>query len=249
MPPARHRPHWQALFERLCTGQGARDGAPRTRAHPPPDRRERRHLQCLRGSEGRRSALGARSAAADSRASRSGAQIEAGVAQRARVLDALLADLYGPQRLIAEGLVPPELPFGHPNFLWPCHGIAPRGAHLAAPLRGGSGARARRPLVGAGGSHAGALGCGLCAGEPRDHRAGAAGSASAIWMCGASRGFFGALRDSLRNLVDAAEIRWPSCSRPGPSTRPISNTPISRASWVSRSPKAAISRCATTRCI
>ena len=43
------------------------------------------------------------------------------------LLDALLADLYGPQRLIAEGLVPPELPFGHPNFLWPCHGVVPRG--------------------------------------------------------------------------------------------------------------------------
>jgi uncharacterized circularly permuted ATP-grasp superfamily protein/uncharacterized alpha-E superfamily protein len=55
-------------------------------------------------------------------------EIEKGVAQRARVLDALLVDLYGPQRLLAEGLVPPELPFGHPNFLWPCHGLVPRGA-------------------------------------------------------------------------------------------------------------------------
>jgi uncharacterized circularly permuted ATP-grasp superfamily protein/uncharacterized alpha-E superfamily protein len=54
-------------------------------------------------------------------------QIEQGVAQRARVLEALLADLYGPQRLLAEGLVPPELPFGHPNFLWPCHGLVPWG--------------------------------------------------------------------------------------------------------------------------
>ncbi|HTY93885.1 MAG TPA: circularly permuted type 2 ATP-grasp protein [Steroidobacteraceae bacterium] len=54
-------------------------------------------------------------------------QIEQGVAQRARVLDALLADLYGPQRLISEGVVPPELPFGHPNFLWPAHGIVPPG--------------------------------------------------------------------------------------------------------------------------
>jgi uncharacterized circularly permuted ATP-grasp superfamily protein/uncharacterized alpha-E superfamily protein len=54
--------------------------------------------------------------------------IERGVVQRARVLDALLRDLYGPQRLLAEGLVPPELPFGHPNFLWPCHGLVPRGA-------------------------------------------------------------------------------------------------------------------------
>ena len=54
-------------------------------------------------------------------------EIEKGVVQRARVLEALLVDLYGPQRLLAEGLVPPELPFGHPNFLWPCHGLAPKG--------------------------------------------------------------------------------------------------------------------------
>jgi uncharacterized circularly permuted ATP-grasp superfamily protein/uncharacterized alpha-E superfamily protein len=55
--------------------------------------------------------------------------IEAGLAQRARVLDALLADIYGPQRLLSEGLVPPELVFGHPNYLWPCHGIVPRGGN------------------------------------------------------------------------------------------------------------------------
>jgi uncharacterized circularly permuted ATP-grasp superfamily protein/uncharacterized alpha-E superfamily protein len=51
--------------------------------------------------------------------------IEAGVAQRARMLNALLADLYGQQRLLAEGHLPAELPFGHPNYLWPCHGIRP----------------------------------------------------------------------------------------------------------------------------
>jgi uncharacterized circularly permuted ATP-grasp superfamily protein len=51
--------------------------------------------------------------------------IEAGVMQRARLLNALLADLYGPQRLIAEGVVPAELPFGHPNYLWPCHDLRP----------------------------------------------------------------------------------------------------------------------------
>src|SRR4051812_33338466 len=51
--------------------------------------------------------------------------IEAGVAQRARLLNALLADLYGPQRLLAEGHLPAELPFGHPNYLWPCQGLQP----------------------------------------------------------------------------------------------------------------------------
>jgi uncharacterized circularly permuted ATP-grasp superfamily protein/uncharacterized alpha-E superfamily protein len=52
--------------------------------------------------------------------------IAAGVAQRARLLDALLADLYGPQRLLIEGVVPPDIVFGHPNFLWPCRGVVPR---------------------------------------------------------------------------------------------------------------------------
>jgi uncharacterized circularly permuted ATP-grasp superfamily protein/uncharacterized alpha-E superfamily protein len=54
-------------------------------------------------------------------------EIELGVAQRAQLFDALLADMYGPQELLADGTVPAELPFGHPNFLWPCHGIKPAG--------------------------------------------------------------------------------------------------------------------------
>jgi uncharacterized circularly permuted ATP-grasp superfamily protein/uncharacterized alpha-E superfamily protein len=56
-------------------------------------------------------------------------EIELGVCQRASLLNALLADLYGPQQLLAGGLVPAELPFGHPNFLWPCHGITPTGGN------------------------------------------------------------------------------------------------------------------------
>ncbi|WNW13140.1 circularly permuted type 2 ATP-grasp protein [Pseudomonas sp. DTU_2021_1001937_2_SI_NGA_ILE_001] len=52
-------------------------------------------------------------------------RIEAGIAQRARLLNAVLADLYGPQRLIADGLLPAELVFGHNNFLWPCQGVKP----------------------------------------------------------------------------------------------------------------------------
>jgi uncharacterized circularly permuted ATP-grasp superfamily protein/uncharacterized alpha-E superfamily protein len=56
-------------------------------------------------------------------------EIELGVTQRAQLFDALLADVYGPQRLLADGTVPAELPFGHPNFLWPCHGITPAGGN------------------------------------------------------------------------------------------------------------------------
>ncbi|QLC73758.1 circularly permuted type 2 ATP-grasp protein [Pseudomonas sp. LPB0260] len=54
-------------------------------------------------------------------------QIAAGVAQRAKLLDAVLADIYGPQQLIADGLLPAELVFGHNNFLWPCQGVRPAG--------------------------------------------------------------------------------------------------------------------------
>ncbi len=43
-----------------------------------------------------------------------------GVAQRARLLEAVLADLYGPQRLLAEGVLPPGLVYGNPGFLRPC---------------------------------------------------------------------------------------------------------------------------------
>jgi uncharacterized circularly permuted ATP-grasp superfamily protein/uncharacterized alpha-E superfamily protein len=53
--------------------------------------------------------------------------IETGVAQRARLLNAVLIDLYGKQDLLSQGALPAELPFGHPNFLWPCAGIRPRG--------------------------------------------------------------------------------------------------------------------------
>jgi uncharacterized circularly permuted ATP-grasp superfamily protein/uncharacterized alpha-E superfamily protein len=51
--------------------------------------------------------------------------LAAGLAQRGRLLDRLLADLYGPQRMLAEGLLPPEVVFAHPGFLRPCAGIVP----------------------------------------------------------------------------------------------------------------------------
>ena len=55
--------------------------------------------------------------------------IESGVRQRARLLNAMLGDLYGRQQLLTEGVVPAELAFGHPNFLWPCVGAQPVGGH------------------------------------------------------------------------------------------------------------------------
>lgn len=55
------------------------------------------------------------------------ARIEAGVVQRARLADALLADVYGPRRLAAAGHLPPHLPAGHPQYLHPLAGVRPPG--------------------------------------------------------------------------------------------------------------------------
>ena len=51
--------------------------------------------------------------------------------QRARLLDVLLADLYGPGRCVSAGCLPPELLYGNPSFLRACHGFIPqRGGRL-----------------------------------------------------------------------------------------------------------------------
>ncbi len=58
-------------------------------------------------------------------------QIETGVLQRVRVLEHVMADVYGPQQLLKAGLLPPALVQGHPGYLRPMHGVAPvGGTHL-----------------------------------------------------------------------------------------------------------------------
>jgi uncharacterized circularly permuted ATP-grasp superfamily protein/uncharacterized alpha-E superfamily protein len=49
--------------------------------------------------------------------------IETGLIQRAELLDHILTDLHGEQRLITEGWLPPELVHAHRGYLRPCHGI------------------------------------------------------------------------------------------------------------------------------
>lgn len=51
--------------------------------------------------------------------------IAEGLVQRARLLDLILADLYGPQRLIAERKLPPYLVLGNPAFLRPLRAVRP----------------------------------------------------------------------------------------------------------------------------
>jgi uncharacterized circularly permuted ATP-grasp superfamily protein/uncharacterized alpha-E superfamily protein len=64
--------------------------------------------------------------------------VSAAVAQRATLLNAMLADLYGEQQLLADGLLPPALVYGQHGYLWPCQGIKPPGGvwlhHYAVDL-------------------------------------------------------------------------------------------------------------------
>jgi len=55
------------------------------------------------------------------------AGIERAVVQRATLLNAILADLYGSHRLVRDGHIPPKAVFANPGFLRPCHGIVPNG--------------------------------------------------------------------------------------------------------------------------
>jgi uncharacterized circularly permuted ATP-grasp superfamily protein/uncharacterized alpha-E superfamily protein len=58
-----------------------------------------------------------------------------GLVQRARLLDRLLADLYGPAETVFSGVLPSELLWANPGFLRPCNGIRPprnRWLHLYA---------------------------------------------------------------------------------------------------------------------
>ena len=69
------------------------------------------------------------------------AAVEAGLAQRAAVWQAVLADLQGGRRLLAEGVLPPALVYGNPGYLR----VAPAGAavlqfYAADLVRGPDGA-------------------------------------------------------------------------------------------------------------
>ena len=63
------------------------------------------------------------------------AAIEAGVVQRAALLEAMLVDLYGARTLLREGLLPPSLLLRHPGYLRPMINVQPPGGlrlHIVA---------------------------------------------------------------------------------------------------------------------
>lgn len=61
--------------------------------------------------------------------------LEAGLIQRARLLNEILVDLYGEQRILKEGVLPPSIVFGNAQFLRPCFNVPMHGGlhlHLLA---------------------------------------------------------------------------------------------------------------------
>ncbi len=78
------------------------------------------------------------------------ATLDRGLTQRVRLLELILADLYGPQRLLREGHLPAELVYANPGFLRPVHALpVPGGRYLhlyAANL--GRGADGRWRVIG-----------------------------------------------------------------------------------------------------
>ena len=54
------------------------------------------------------------------------AALTEGLAQRAELLEAILKDIYGPQSLLSDGLLPPALIFANDSFLRACHTDRPR---------------------------------------------------------------------------------------------------------------------------
>ena len=53
------------------------------------------------------------------------AGLERGLAQRVRALNLFLADIYGPKKILADGIVPENFVYRSPGYLPPCEGITP----------------------------------------------------------------------------------------------------------------------------
>lgn len=51
--------------------------------------------------------------------------IQTGIGQRAKLLEAIMRDVYGPSNLLREGLIPPALVNGHPGYMRSMHQVIP----------------------------------------------------------------------------------------------------------------------------
>ena len=136
-----HSSHSLGEIDRRHAGRPLGAGPPR---HP----RKRRHLQRSRRSGGHVAAVGTRRRSRCSCRRPNGIALSAGLAQRATLLNLILADLYGPQRLLAEGLLPPELVFLQSRLSAAVPRLAGAAGPLSVSLCRPPGPRCRRPVAG-----------------------------------------------------------------------------------------------------
>jgi uncharacterized circularly permuted ATP-grasp superfamily protein len=172
--------------------------------------------------------------------------IAAAISQRVRLLNALLADLYGEQTTLAEGLLPPELVHGHKGFLWPCKGIQPIGdtylhlyaADLARSPDGQWWVIADRTQSPSG------------AGYALENRLLVSRAFPDLFrdlQVQTLAGFFRGLQRSLGSQAPSdGEPPLTVLLTPGPSTKPTSSTSTWPATWASPWSRGRISPCATT---
>jgi uncharacterized circularly permuted ATP-grasp superfamily protein len=158
------------------------------------------------------------------------AQIEAGVLQRVRLLERVMADVYGPQQLLAPGLLPPALVQGHPGYLRSMHGVEAGGwhhLHIAAfdLARGPDGnwwVVSQRTQAPSG------LGYLL---ENRLAMSRLFPEAFENMHVQRLAGTYQALMDNLKAMSPGGPTPISALLTPGPTTKPISSTPTWRVTW------------------
>ena len=159
------RPHWRPFSRRLGRASARRAAA--TRRAPQPARARDGHRARYFRRPGRAGeAVGGRSRPARLLRQRVAARSKRPLIQRARLFNAILADVYGEQQLLRDGLIPPALIFSDPAFLSPCHEHQAAGRPSAVLCRR-SCARRRRQLARHRQSHGDAGRHRLCARQPR----------------------------------------------------------------------------------
>jgi hypothetical protein len=156
-------------------------------------------------------------------------EICAGLAQRAELLERVVADLYGAGQLVRDGHLPASLIAQNPEWHRPLVGIAARVGAFPAPSGLRDRAQSGRVVAGPGRPDAGAVRRGLRAGKP-DGDVADLSRTRAARKCARLAGFFRAFRDAM-DALPGAEGRRSAILSPGPATTPISNTPISRGTW------------------
>jgi hypothetical protein len=160
------------------------------------------------------------------------AHIEAGIQQRARLLDRVMADIYGPQELLSKGLLPSALVHAHPGYLRGMQGVKPAGGtylHIAA-FDIAHGPDGRWSVVSQRTQAPSGLGYLL---ENRLTISLLFPEAFREMKVERLAASYKALVDGLKAMSPATATRkaaW-CCSRRGLTTKPILSTPTSRASW------------------